>query len=311
MILVTQGHENSISIEVFLKSFLLLSPPEQKNILFFVFKESLEKTLNLLKLNYTFSNKSVLIGQSLLKCSFLEKVAVPESSVALIEAIKFINNEKDILLTLPTSKDQLYFERKLVKGHTEFLRSYFKKENLSMVFSANNENILLISDHIPLSQVSKFIKSNVIIEKVSDSIVYFKQYFGPITEVFISGLNPHAGENGLLGEEEQEIQTAIANLKDIFPHIKFEGPIPGDGIHLKKTKKEAHQLYVYMYHDQGLSPFKQKHGLVGLHMTFGLPFLRMSVDHGTGFDIYGKRKANPIGCYHLLKKSLNIQNKLL
>ena len=66
-----------------------------------------------------------------------------------------------------------------------------------------------------------------------------------------------------------------------------------------------------MYHDQGLSPFKQKYGLVGLHMTFGLPFLRMSVDHGTGFDIYGKGKANPLGCYHLLKKSILIQNKIL
>ena len=311
MILVTQGHENSISIEVFLKSFLLLPSHEQNNILFFVFKDSLEKTLKLLKFNYVFSDKAVLIGQSLLKCSFLRNLDEPQSTVALKQAIRSIKNDQDILLTLPTSKDQLYYEKKLTKGHTEFLRSYFKKENLSMVFSANNENILLISDHIPLNKVSEFIKSKVIIEKISDSIFHFKQYFSPITEVFISGLNPHAGENGLLGNEEQEIQTAILKLIDLYPNIKFEGPIPGDGIHLKKIKKEAHQLYVYMYHDQGLSPFKQKHGLVGLHMTFGLPFLRMSVDHGTGFEIYGKRKANPIGCYHLLKKSLIIQNKLL
>ena len=111
-----------------------------------------------------------------------------------------------------------------------------------------------------------------------------------MTEVYISGLNPHAGENGLLGNEENEILDAIENLRELYPRIIFEGPIPGDGIHLQKTKKQAHQLYVYMYHDQGLSPFKQKHGLVGLHMTFGLPFLRMSVDHGTGFEIYGKKK---------------------
>ena len=311
MILITQGHESSISIEVFLKSFLLLPYQEQGRILFFVFQKSLEKTLKLLRINYKLTDNAVLIGQSLLKCCFLKKVEQPESTVALIEAIKTIKNDKDILLTLPTSKDQLYFENKMAKGHTEFLRSYFKKENLSMVFSANNENILLISDHIPLKSVSKFIKPEVIIEKVSNSIIYFKHYFNPITEVFLTGLNPHAGENGLLGNEEQKIQIAIKQLAKQFPEIKFEGPIPGDGIHLKKTKKEAHQLYVYMYHDQGLSPFKQKHGLVGLHMTFGLPFLRMSVDHGTGFEIYGKRIANPIGCYHLLKKSLIIQNKLL
>ena len=311
MILITQGHENSISIEVFLKSFLLLHSEEQEKILFFTFKNSLEKTLKLLKLNYIFYDKSVLIGQSLLKCRFLTNFEEPESTVALIEAIKAIKDEKDILLTLPTSKDQLYFEKNLTKGHTEFLRSYFKKENLSMVFSANNENILLISDHIPLRHVPDFIKSNVIIEKVSDSIIHFNRYFNSLTEVFISGLNPHAGEKGLLGNEENEIQDAIANLRKLYPQVTFEGPIPGDGIHLQKTKKQAHQLYVYMYHDQGLSPFKQKHGLVGLHMTFGLPFLRMSVDHGTGFEIYGKRKANPTGCYHLLKKSLIIQNKLL
>ena len=311
MILITQGHESSISIEVFLKSFLLLPYQEQSRILFFVFQESLEKTLKLLRINYKLTNNAVLIGQSLLKCRFLQKAGQPESTVALSEAIKTIKNDSDILLTLPTSKDQLYYEKKMTKGHTEFLRSYFNKENLSMVFSANNENILLISDHIPLKSVSKFIKPEVIIEKVSDSIIHFKRYFNPITEVFLTGLNPHAGENGLLGNEEQKIQIAIKQLAKYFPEIKFEGPIPGDGIHLKKTKKEAHQLYVYMYHDQGLSPFKQKHGLVGLHMTFGLPFLRMSVDHGTGFEIYGKRIANPIGCYHLLKKSLIIQNKLL
>jgi len=311
MILITQGHEKSISIEVFLKSFLLLPHQEQNKILFFVFKDSLKSALDLLKLNYTFYDQSILIGQSLLKCSFLKRKDQPESTVALVDAIKSIKNKKDILLTLPTSKDQLYFGKKLTKGHTEFLRDYFKKKNLSMVFSAKSENILLISDHIPLSHVPNYIKSDIIVEKIANSISDFKRFFTPISEVYISGLNPHAGENGLLGKEEAEIYNAIEQLTDSYPHITFEGPIPGDGIHLKKIKKEPHQLYVYMYHDQGLSPFKQKYGLVGLHMTFGLPFLRMSVDHGTGFDIYGKGKANPLGCYHLLKKSILIQNKIL
>ena len=123
MILVTQGHEKSIAIEVFLKSFLLLSAEEQTQILFFVFEESLEKNLKLLKLNYHFLDNAVVIGQSILRCVFLKKSKEPQSTVALNEGIKDIKNNKDILLTMPTSKDQLYFENKLAKGHTEFLRS--------------------------------------------------------------------------------------------------------------------------------------------------------------------------------------------
>ena len=309
MIYITQGHENSISLEILIKSFILIPLKFQEKFCLVVFKSTLIKNLDFLKIKFKINENGILIGRSFLKCFFLKSSSKPQSTDSILKALQLIKN-KDILLTMPTSKDQLWLENKKEKGHTEFFRKYFKKENLSMLFSSGNENILLISDHIPIKKISSYINSHRIIEKVSNSLKEFKKYFNPITEVLLIGLNPHAGEKGLLGNEEKEIETAISSLNRLYPRICFQGPFPGDGIHLMKKNKQTNQLYVYMYHDQGLSPFKQKYGLIGLHITLGLPFLRMSVDHGTGFELYGKNKANPMGCYHLLNKSLEIQYKI-
>ncbi|MDC0255729.1 4-hydroxythreonine-4-phosphate dehydrogenase PdxA [Bacteriovoracales bacterium] len=309
MIYITQGHENSISLEILIKSFILIPLKLQEKFCLVVFESTLIQHLSFLKIKFKINKNGILIGRSFLKCYFLKSSFKPQSTDSILKVLQIIKN-KDILLTLPTSKDQLWFENKKEKGHTEFFRKYFKQDNLSMLFSSGDENILLISDHIPIKKISSYITSQRIFEKVSNSLKQFEKYFNAITEVFLIGLNPHAGENGLLGNEEKEIEIAISSLRKDFPKINFQGPFPGDGIHLMKKNKKKNQLYVYMYHDQGLSPFKQKYGLIGLHITLGLPFLRMSVDHGTGFELYGKNKANPMGCYHLLKKSVDIQYKI-
>jgi len=309
MIYITQGHEKSISLEILIKSFILLPIKMQKYFLLITFKDTLIEILDILKINYVLKNNGICLGRSFLKCHFLKNSLGPQSTTSILKALEFIEKKSDILITLPTSKDQLIFRNKVEKGHTEFLRKFYDNEDLSMVFSSGNENILLISDHIPVREIPSFINKNRIIKKITTTLKEFEHYFNPISEIILTGLNPHAGENGLLGHEEDEIRQAIVSLEALFPRINFQGPLPGDGLHLMKKQKKPHQLYVYMYHDQGLSPFKQRYGLIGLHITFGLPFLRMSVDHGTGFDLFGKNKANPMGCYHLLKKSIEMQNK--
>lgn len=295
MIYVTEGHESGIGLEIFLKSFLLLSKEQKKLIRLVVSKKDLEKNFSDLKLNpKLFSDLSIIENVESTKFS---------STNSLFTALNIIKPE-DILITLPTSKDQLVINDVNQAGYTEFFRTYFKNKNISMTFKGLTQNILLITDHIALKQITQMITADLIINKVQIVLDNFKKYFFSFDEIIFSGINPHAGENGILGDEEKHIKTAIVNLEKNYGKI-FKGPISGDTLHHlhDSTKK---QLLVYMYHDQGLAQFKSQYGLIGLNITLGLPFLRLSVDHGTAFELYGKNKANISGMLYLLKQAYEV-----
>ncbi|MBC7540085.1 MAG: 4-hydroxythreonine-4-phosphate dehydrogenase PdxA [Bacteriovorax sp.] len=295
MIYVTQGHESGIGLEIFLKSFLLLSREEKKLIRLVVDKNDLEKNLNDLNLNSkTFSD--LIIIENIKSTSF-------SSTNSLLTTLNLITND-DILVTLPTSKDQLLLNNKNQAGYTEFFRSYFNNKNISMTFKGLTQNVLLITDHIPLKDITKKITPDLIKEKIKITLDNFKKYFFSFEEVIFSGINPHAGENGILGDEEKFIREAMSDLAKNYGPI-FSGPFSGDTLHHHQAP-EKHQLFVYMYHDQGLAQFKSKHGLIGLNITLGLPFLRLSVDHGTAFDLYGKNKANISGMLYLFKQAFEV-----
>ena len=297
MILVTQGHENGIGLEIFLKSFLLLSPEEKKGIKLFVNEQHLEKNLTDLKLPKSHFKE-------LSTSFFSEHANEPASTTSLVRALESIK-PNDILVTLPTSKDQLFFNQKNCAGYTEFFRRYYNNNNIAMTFKGIVENVLLITDHIAVKDISSSINQNLIEEKLKTTIEFYSKYFFEIEEVVISGINPHVGENGLLGTEDLTISLALNNSKSLFPKIQFNGPFSGDTLHMHKNESKK-QLFAYMYHDQGLAPFKSHHGLIGLNVTMGLPFLRLSVDHGTAFDLYGKNKANITGMLFLLKEAMGV-----
>ena len=266
MIYVTQGHESGIGLEIFLKSFLLLTLEEKKQIRLIVSKKDLSKNFFDLQLhNETFKDLQVI-----------ENVdsTIYSSTNSLLTSLDLIT-QNDILITLPTSKDQLLFENKNQAGYTEFFRSFYKNTNISMTFKGLSQNVLLITDHIPLKEITNKISAELIEDKVKMTLDNFKKYFFKFDEIIFSGINPHAGENGLLGIEEKYILKAIQNLILIYGDI-FQGPFSGDTLHHyhDSTKK---QLFVYMYHDQGLAPFKAEYGLIGLNITLGLPFLRNGV----------------------------------
>lgn len=298
MIRVTQGHENGIGLEIFIKSFLLLSSTEQSKFKLYCFQESLKLTLEKSKLVFNIQDDGIIIANSFLSCEWLSG-DLPESTISLNKALIDIS-EQEVLLTLPTSKDQLIDDGIQRAGYTEFLRARYKSD-LSMLFSSPNENYLLVTDHIPLIDVTKKINSKLIHKKVKLCLDNFKKYFYTFNEVVFSGLNPHCGENGLLGDKDSEIDEAIKSLSKEYP-LTFKGPLSGDTLHLHYRDKN--QLFVYMYHDQGLPVFKSKNHVVGLNITLGLPFLRMSVDHGTAFNLYGKNQANYLGCHYLLRCAL-------
>lgn len=303
MIHISHGHELGIGLEVFFKSYSLLPDYLKKHFILHIDRESLSTYLNSLNYQYDIHDNILYAnGMSLkLKLYSLRKNISPTQQ-SLESCLNSLNGS-DVLITLPTSKDQLLYKEKLCKGYTEFFRAYYNIPEICMTFKAPGETILLVTDHIPLSEVSKTITDNIITTKVSLSLNELNKFAQPIEEVLISGLNPHSGENGLLGTEDEYIEKAIATLEKTYPAVNFIGPIPGDTMHFHQRKTDS-QLLVYIYHDQGLAKFKALFQTIGVNQTLGLPFLRLSVDHGTAFDIYGKNIADSRGCYYLLKYAL-------
>ncbi len=299
MIYVTQGHEKGIGIEVFLKSFLLLSPTKQAEIVFICNKNSVIDCAKILKLPHSYNETSLSICGSHLNCIFIGDEM--QTTQALDKAILLCQPD-DILVTLPTTKDQVKHQGVLYNGHTEYFRAVYNTE-VDMFFKSEEANVLLITDHIKLSDVPSVISSELINSKIKLCVDKYQKYFGSIKEIFVAGINPHAGEAGRLGVEE--LSLSLSPIDGIL----IKGPLAADGL-LITNKFSDDRLFVYMYHDQGLAPFKSLHKTIGANISLGLPYIRLSVDHGTAFDLYGKNIADYMGCYYVLKMAHTISNRI-
>ena len=301
MILVTAGHEKGIGLEVFLKSFLSLNSDDQKLFKLYTNLDAVSETLNSLNIKIkNVSKTSIDFGSARLHIHSLDSSSIPLSSQAIHQALKDLQ-EGDILFTLPTSKDQTTDEQgNTLSGHTELFRKIFKNQNISMIFNNDNHNVLLVTDHIPLNSVATVITEELIINKIRLTLAEMEKYqISTIRDVYISGINPHCGESGSLGTEDSKVNDAIMELKKIFPSRNFFGPISADTMHLNTPYEQ--KLFVYMSHDQGLGVFKSINGLVGMNISLGLPNLRVSVDHGTSFNLFGKGIADYQGCLKAMK----------
>lgn len=299
MINVSFGHERGCGAEAFFKSLLLLNNSQRKRFKLFVNKNVLIKYLNDYGIKPIFDRDFFKIWGMEVQYIDVDKNETP-SSDSLLAAMNS-TGMNDVLLTLPTSKDQLYLNGRQYNGHTQLFRSFYKDSHLTMNFINEFESLMLVTDHIPLKDVVK-ITAKEIFNKVKTSLQFLKD----IKRVCISGINPHAGENGLIGTEDIQINKAIELLEKEFSDIEFHGPLPGDTLHYYTNPQT---LKVYMAHDQGLSYFKGKHGINGANVTFGLPFIRLSVDHGTAFDLYAKNSINYTGSLYTLKLSLMFEGK--
>lgn len=288
MIYVTAGHEKGIGLEVFLKSFLCLDKKSQNKFTLICKRSALETTLNSIKIDLSFL-------ESKLEIRFTEERKL--QTLSTIKHVFEIIKSEDILLTLPSSKDE--FEG--FNGHTEYFRNKYSDSNIVMSFLSPKLNTLLLTDHIPVSEISKTISVELVVNKTKNYLSNI-QKIRKINQVIFSGINPHNGEDGRMGDEDKFISTAITKLKSLYPNISFKGPLPGDTISFEEFTNE--KLFVFSAHDQGLAVFKQFNGLLGINLTLGLPFLRVSPDHGTAFDMFGKNKANYLGMNYLLNEIL-------
>ena len=197
----------------------------------------------------------------------------------------------DVLLTAPINKETIQSDTFQFPGHTEFLEENLDGKSL-MILMTDSIKIGLITGHIPISKVAATISPELIKEKVEIMHHSLKQDFGiNKPRIAVLGLNPHCGDKGVIGKEEDEIiKPTIDSIKE-SGKLVF-GPYAADGFFGAKTYTQFDGILA-MYHDQGLAPFKALSFGDGVNYTAGLSEIRTSPDHGTGFDIAGKNKANP------------------
>lgn len=200
-------------------------------------------------------------------------------------------NQLDVLVTAPINKKNIQSDKFHFPGHTEYLAERFKTEDALMLMVSNNIRIGVVSGHIPLMQVSSHITQELILKKLRIMDQSLKRDFSiPKPKIALLGINPHAGDNGLLGSEEQEvINPAIAAAFDEGLHAF--GPYAADGFFGSSAFTKFDGILA-MYHDQGMIPFKALSFESGVNYTAGLPFVRTSPAHGTAYEIAGKNEAS-------------------
>ena len=197
----------------------------------------------------------------------------------------------DALVTGPINKQNIQHSDFNYNGHTEYLQAHFRADEVMMLMVSDLLKVGLVAGHIPISQLSSFITKEMIKEKIEILAHSLLEDFGIRNPtIAVLGLNPHAGDNGLLGSEENEvIIPAIKESKKA--NISVFGPFSADGFFGsgRFTKFDA---VLAMYHDQGLAPFKALSMENGVNFTAGLPKVRTSPAHGTAFDLAGKNEAS-------------------
>jgi 4-hydroxythreonine-4-phosphate dehydrogenase len=228
-----------------------------------------------------------------------------QSIQSAVEAIK--NGEVHNLLTLPINKKNIHSDSFPFKGHTEFLAETFEVGSHMMLLVSDEMRVGVVTGHIPVTQISKHITEEHLSSKLNmlkESLTLDFALTKP--KIAVLGLNPHSGDDGLIGTEEVEIiKPCIEN------HLKqgnlVYGPYPADAFFGMEHYTQFDAVLA-MYHDQGLIPFKQKSFSDGVNYTAGLPIVRTSPDHGTAYDIAGKDQASitsTINALFLLKKIYN------
>ena len=207
------------------------------------------------------------------------------------------------LVTAPVSKEAINKSGIPFQGHTEYLAKSTNTKIFAMMLCGGPLKVTIVTRHVPLKKVSGILTQAKIIEAVRLTDACLKKYFGiKNPRIGVCALNPHCGEGGKIGREEQDIIIpAIKKIRQFIP--KIQGPISGDVIFYMAYSGKLDAV-ISMYHDQGLGPLKMTAFEKGVNVTLGLPFIRTSPDHGTAYDIAGKGIANPTSMKEAIKLAI-------
>jgi len=308
LIAVTIGDINGIGIDIFLSLF---SSKKIKNVVLFsnykfisnyLKKNKINLEINLINStlkNYTYKKNHLNIF------SYKAKSNVENTFNSIIYSHEETIKKKFIgIVTLPLRKDLII--KKINKhfiGHTEFLQKLENKKYSNMILIHDKIVVSPITTHIRINSVSKvLLKKNYFLTQISNLHKILKIDFNiKDPKIIISGLNPHAGENGEFGDEELYINKLIKNLKS--KKINISGTVSADSMLLNNKNYDC---YVFMYHDQALIPFKYISKFSGVNYTGNLDVIRVSPDHGTAYSLKGTKDIS----YDSLKKCFILINKI-
>lgn len=297
-IAITLGDPNGISPEITIKALNFLDLPKEKVILIAnknildYYKEKfdlyLEKDYEIIEIPY--EKKDIKLGEE-------TQEAGEFAFCALRKACDLAQEGKiEAIVTAPTSKHSMQMAGHNYSGQTEVLEQYLanKNQKAEMLFICGKFSVLLLTRHIALKDIPFLVTKEMIIEKITTLTNSFKTQLGKNNpKLAICALNPHAGENGMFGDEEiTQIIPAIEELRE--NGINIDGPFPADTLFTNCVKNGCnYDCYIAMYHDQGLIPIKLLEQQNSVNTTIGLNVIRTSPAHGTAFDIAGHNIANP------------------
>jgi len=323
---ISIGDPNGIGIEVMLKA--LSDRPSNDNCNFIIYssydlivnqKKDLNiKTLALKKIESfdEISSNSLNIKEVFTDSEYefgaLDKQVSQKAIISFKEAVKDANEKKiDVLITSPIDKNLSYSESFKHSGHTDYLRHYFNEDPIMLMVSKKLK-VGLLTEHLALKDVVHNITVEKTIKKLKLLCQVLNKDFGMIKpKIAVLSINPHVGDNGVIGTEDQKLLNPAINELNQKEDI-VSGPFSADTFFCNNYAK--YDAILAVYHDQGLIPFKTISFGEGVNYTAGLPIIRTSPDHGTGFDIAGKSIADPSSFKHALKLALNIyevRNKIL
>ena len=220
--------------------------------------------------------------------------ASKKSGEASLKAIQFatdacIDGLASAMITAPVSKEAIEMTGIYFHGHTEWISNRCGDFDEMMMMSSDKLNVGYVTTHLPLKELSETIDQNLVFNRIQ-TLHNFLTDSKQNTKIAVCGLNPHAGENGVIGNEE--IQSIIPAIKKAQSEgIDCKGPFPADTLFIESQRKQYGAILA-MYHDQGGIPFKMLAFDHGVNHTLGLPIIRTSVDHGTAWDIAWKGKAS-------------------
>ena len=313
-ILIVAGEPNSIFLEIFFKS--LKKNNFKKPIIIIASKNLVVQQMKKLRFNFKINliNKKKIVF-NLLTNKELNIINVDYKFKKVFDKISensnlYIKNSFDIALTLlktnrfiglingPISKKT--FLKDKFFGMTEFFanKTKVKKNKFAMLIYNERLSVSPLTTHMPLKDVHKSITKNKIIDLVLLINEFYKKKLKKIPKIAITGLNPHCESNYKTSEEERIIKPAIKYL--IKKKINLFGPFPADTIFLKEISRK-YDVVVGMYHDQVLTPLKTLFGFDAINITLGLPFIRISPDHGPNEKMIGKNRSNPQSLVQAIK----------
>ncbi|MCU0339404.1 MAG: 4-hydroxythreonine-4-phosphate dehydrogenase PdxA [Spirosomaceae bacterium] len=217
-------------------------------------------------------------------------------------------NKLDALVTAPINKHNIQSEEFKFPGHTEYLADAFGVKEPLMFMVSEQLRVGVVTGHVPLNKVAAHLSKEKIVANLQAMIQSLRNDFGiRKPRIAVLGLNPHAGEGGLLGSEEQDIiAPAVKQLRDKGQLIF--GPLSADGFFAAQSYRK-YDAVLAMYHDQGLIPFKAIAFNDGVNFTAGLPIVRTSPDHGTAYDIAGKNQADETSMRQAIFTAIDIAKR--